>query len=349
MDEINEYLDKVFSVFPVNEKTLTAKAELGQMMEDKYDDLISEGKTHTEAIKETIDEFGDPDELKSMFEEAAGENDGDSETERASAPVAPIPVGTHGFPAFSRISIATAADIKIKTGERYDVICDGFKYSPEVSVENGTLTIHGGKGDHKSALGFSFLFIKVNVFEVNKSGEITVTVPVGTRLSDISLSTGNCDIKISHINAENVSLKTLAGDIKLRKSQIDNLNISVTAGDISFKNFESSRTNINAVSGDVKGEIIVADTFKMSTVSGDSLLSFANYKRLDISATSGDIKLSTTQNIWQSDIQVSTISGDINVGGRKMLREYIQDGTDGSSISLRTVSGDCTLDYEESE
>lgn len=350
MDEINEYLEKVFSAFPENEQTLTAKAELGQMMEDKYDDLIEEGKSHEEAINETIDEFGDPDELKSMFgeNETGTGSDNEAANESKNPPLnMNTPVRSHGLPVFSRISISTVADIKIIEGDDYDVTCENFANQPSVNVENGTLYIRGGKDDRRIK-GFSFLFISVRV-DTSDTGLITITVPAGTKLHDISLSMGSGDIELSHINADNTSLKTLSGDIEIKDSHIDQLDTSSTSGDVTIKDLTAGKAKIGAVSGDIKGRGLSCDTFHVSTASGDSDLDFISYRNVGISAASGDITFITEQNIWKSDISVSTASGDIDVNRRSYRRDFRQEGTDGTSISIRTASGDCSIDHRESE
>ena len=63
MNTIRNYLDNMFRNLPNTEAVRKAKAELLQMMEDKYDELIKEGKTENEAIGIVISEFGNLDEL----------------------------------------------------------------------------------------------------------------------------------------------------------------------------------------------------------------------------------------------------------------------------------------------
>lgn len=63
MNTIRNYLDNMFRNLPNTEAVRKAKAELLQMMEDKYDELIKEGKTDNEAVGIVISEFGNLDEL----------------------------------------------------------------------------------------------------------------------------------------------------------------------------------------------------------------------------------------------------------------------------------------------
>ena len=63
MDTIRNYLESMFLSLPNTPEVRRAKSELGQMMEDKYNELISEGKSENEAIGIVIAEFGNLDEL----------------------------------------------------------------------------------------------------------------------------------------------------------------------------------------------------------------------------------------------------------------------------------------------
>lgn len=63
MENIVYYLEAMFAHLPNTEAVLRAKSELRQMMEDKYNELISEGHTENEAVGTVITEFGNLDEL----------------------------------------------------------------------------------------------------------------------------------------------------------------------------------------------------------------------------------------------------------------------------------------------
>ena len=63
MNTIRSYLESMFAKLPNTPDVIKAKCELGQMMEDKYTELISEGKSENEAVGQVISEFGNLDEL----------------------------------------------------------------------------------------------------------------------------------------------------------------------------------------------------------------------------------------------------------------------------------------------
>lgn len=80
MNAIKNYLDNMFRNLPNTEEVRRAKSELLQMMEDKYEELISEGKSENEAVGIVISEFGNLDELAESLgiTEAVTENPDES-------------------------------------------------------------------------------------------------------------------------------------------------------------------------------------------------------------------------------------------------------------------------------
>ena len=63
METIKNYLETMFANLPNTEEVRKAKSELYQMMEDKYSELIAEGKTENEAVGTVISEFGNLEDL----------------------------------------------------------------------------------------------------------------------------------------------------------------------------------------------------------------------------------------------------------------------------------------------
>ena len=56
METIRNYLENMFLNLPRTSEVMKAKMELGQMMEDKYNELIASGKSDNEAVGIVISE-----------------------------------------------------------------------------------------------------------------------------------------------------------------------------------------------------------------------------------------------------------------------------------------------------
>ncbi|MCR4793288.1 MAG: permease prefix domain 1-containing protein [Lachnospiraceae bacterium] len=63
METIKNYLEAMFAGMPNTAEVRKAKAELLQMMEDKYNELIANGQNENTAVGTVISEFGNLDEL----------------------------------------------------------------------------------------------------------------------------------------------------------------------------------------------------------------------------------------------------------------------------------------------
>lgn len=63
METLKNYLESMFASLPNTPEVMKAKDELYTMMEDKYNELIAEGKPENEAVGIVISEFGNLDEV----------------------------------------------------------------------------------------------------------------------------------------------------------------------------------------------------------------------------------------------------------------------------------------------
>lgn len=86
METIRNYLKAMFAGLPDTPEVRKAYEELAAMMEDKYTELIDEGKSENEAVGTVISEFGNRDELAQslgieeyMSSKASSEQSQDSE------------------------------------------------------------------------------------------------------------------------------------------------------------------------------------------------------------------------------------------------------------------------------
>ena len=80
METIKSYLETMFANMPNTPEVLRAKQELWGMMEDKYNELISEGLSENEAVGTVISEFGNLDELADTLGPNANSHEDSSKT-----------------------------------------------------------------------------------------------------------------------------------------------------------------------------------------------------------------------------------------------------------------------------
>lgn len=85
MEAIKTYLDNMFMSLPATREVIKAKEELLQMMEDKYHELKTSGKTENEAVGIVISEFGNLEDIAAELGLASylGKDDGAAEEQPA--------------------------------------------------------------------------------------------------------------------------------------------------------------------------------------------------------------------------------------------------------------------------
>lgn len=131
------------------------------------------------------------------------------------------------------------------------------------------------------------------------------------------------------IKSFNVNYSDLKLDIYIPKSYSDDINIASTSGDIDISKMKFNDLILGTVSGDIELNDLILKSLVANTTSGDLDSINVSSDKLVFNSTSGDIEVGNAC----EDIQVNTISGDIDVS----YKDYNND------ISANTVSGDIKL------
>lgn len=92
MDKIKNYVDNLFKEAPSTKKTRELKEELLLDLEEKYNDLVADGKKESEAYNEVISGIGDIDELLNVNQTV---NSDENALRRRNALVVSICVGLY--------------------------------------------------------------------------------------------------------------------------------------------------------------------------------------------------------------------------------------------------------------
>ena len=92
MDTIRIYLENMFARLPGTPEIMKLQNDMLHTMEDKYEELKSEGKSENEAIGIVISEFGNIDELLEELGLKAAQN-----TEREAGANAGAVISGYGF------------------------------------------------------------------------------------------------------------------------------------------------------------------------------------------------------------------------------------------------------------
>ena len=262
-----------------------------------------------------------------------------------------------------------------------EIYCNYKKYIPEITVLGSTLYI-GGNNSPKSIFqtpsGFSCTVIiyvpqKIAFEEVllqASSGDFQIMttltakdlIQIRTSSGDISSSTG--------LYADEVKVSASSGDIDLYNIDADNFKVETSSGDITIKKFTGGTGTASATSGEIEANEFASEYAQFSSSSGTISIKKLDCDYFDAQNTSGGISVELVKAPIAAS-SVHTKSGDIDIY-LPMREKFSTDvactsGTfrdkfnnnrftprggyqmnyngGGSTIKLRSTSGDITLDY----
>lgn len=198
--------------------------------------------------------------------------------------------------------------VDIKSGNEFKVEFDydGIK-APEVFVENKVLHIEQkGNAD-------------ISLISIPKKGQITVTVPSGTKLESIEVDAALGEITITNVDASNIDIDADLGNVDIRTGSGEQLVVDAAMGDIKINADHYNTYRINDDMGDItvngSGEFIEVDD------SMGEIGIFGAFSQIRAEASMGDVEVENS-NANDSDVDISTSMGDVKYNGKKYGTEF---------------------------
>ena len=262
-----------------------------------------------------------------------------------------------------------------------EIYCNYKKYAPEVSVTGSTLYIEGPNNSFNFFSKPTGLSCTVIVYVPPKkdfdeieldvtSGEIQITRTLSAK-SEIKIRSISGDIISQQgLFADSVSLSCTSGEIDAYNIDADDLTARSTSGDITIKKFTGEKGIIESTSGEIKVDDFACEYADFGSTSGEISVKKLDCDYFDAENTSGGISLELI-NAPIASSSVKCSSGDIELyvpmRAKFTVEASCSSGTfrdkfnnnrmnprdnyrmdyngGGSTIKLRTSSGDITLDY----
>lgn len=181
METIRNYLNAMFAGLPDTPEVRRAYEELAAMMEDKYTELIEEGRSENEAVGTVISEFGNLEELaqtlgiedcvngqKDRADESGGRAQGDAQAYGA---------GAQGSSAYAGAGAKSAGAQGGQSFDREYTAGPEQAYGSEEFADNRRHISGDEVCDYLSVGGFAALIKSVGVF-------LCITSPVGAIMMD---------------------------------------------------------------------------------------------------------------------------------------------------------------------
>ena len=191
------------------------------------------------------------------------------------------------------------ADLTIQTGEEVRVDFRGDDdLRPEVTQKDGVLTVT----QHVDTKW-------LNVFKLNnKRGvKITVTIPEGEKLEELTSNLNLGDARLNNINVDKCSVSNDLGDIKCEGCRFSEIRIYSSMGDVDVKN--------------------------------------CDFLDMGVQQDLGDVDISTQQDLTDADLNLETDLGDLHVNNEDLGDKFSRRGNGEVRVVVENDMGDIRLDY----
>ncbi|WP_143463092.1 DUF4097 family beta strand repeat-containing protein [Levilactobacillus enshiensis] len=213
--------------------------------------------------------------------------------------------------AYQRIVVDAKAPVTIKAGDSNRVTVsylDNIQGHPTAKVAKGTLTIKGRQTTtHLSDMGFS---TGDGAGETN--GGVLVTVPRDKKLADVTVKKGSHAISLRDLRAKSMTIAA-SKDVSLMGVRVDKqLAVDSGNGDVWMSDIQAQQLSIDAENGDVgvSNSRLAADNNRLVAENGDVRLSKTKLGGGRVSSENGDVHLQNNRLV--NTLTAYTDDGDIS-------------------------------------
>ena len=262
-----------------------------------------------------------------------------------------------------------------------ETYCNFKKYAPEISASGSTLHIESRKSTRSFFVSPAGLSSTVIVYIPSKkdfqeisiktsSGDTKISRPLSAK-SQIKISASSGDIEVEGgLFSDTVKVSATSGDVELFNIDADDFKVQTSSGDIKLKKFTGGTGSVEATSGSIRVDDFASEFADFHSSSGGITIKKLDCDYFDAQNTSGGISLellnapSATSTLQCSSgdidlyvpmrakfsVDVSCSSGTFrdkfNNNRMNPRNNYKMDyNGGGSTIKIRTSSGDITLGY----
>lgn len=354
MNVINEYLDNMFKTLPDTPEVRRARIELAQMMEDKYTELIDEGKTENEAVGIVISEFGNLSELSDIL----GLDGIIDEDKNYNSNNAKSGSRNHNNILLRTISIVVATLVIIIAALVVVNTLTSSESGEAVENKSNIAEYETKKNSDTSS----------NIYTYNEEVERFTNIEAQVNVIDVYIQSGDkYEVKIECDERVKPELE-IKDNILILKSLQDVDNIPYNTKNVCYitvpVDTELGSININSDVGDVQIDNTLAQNIILTVSVGDVMVNGSDIKTCDIDASVGDVTLTdtkfdniqaqvdtgdtqitTTENLSDYSFDIKTAVGDININNDEYEEKYTKTGSADKQIKVTSSVGYVKVNY----
>lgn len=253
---------------------------------------------------------------------------------------------------FSSLHIdATMVDIEIVKGDKYELEVNvPEELIPEVTEEGGKLYIKQPKNENIAMnVVNAKLYYKITVPNDDVIDTEIVVTSGDVAVKDVNLEgmiqQTSGDSSISGVKSEKLVLEATSGSALIQDAEVDIIEAGRTSGDAKLCGVKSSKLDINATSGEIEIDDSDISDVTAEVTAGDIEAERLTVDNFTVGGTSAEVDLQLVGNVEDYDFDISTTSGDIEVGGTSSEHSYKTSGGKDKKINISTTSGDVEIKF----
>lgn len=378
-------ISQKLSAAPDSEAKVDLIEELSENLYGRYQDMVADGMTQSEAYTTALDKLGDVNELLAYLDFY-----GKDEPRQQGAPQG----GTADdwFNSLGGMIQQTVKQAVDAANDAAAMVRDQFRdfefnagSGDPVHINRGGKRVLLRTDDNDGELEFpseGLRGISVNIvgdLAVYLSGDPDAPIWLRGDTEDLLVEVNDGVITVTQDKSAGGSfffsrgLSSASIELTIPRRHWEQLEISTTNGDVDIHDgvLEADAVCIKTVSGDMELDSLEVQRMEAESTSGDLELSGVKARRLEVTTTSGDLRLtgsecdellfhSTSGDLEATDVTaavlVETISGDVSLNGT--IRALKADSASGDlellsetppeTLELSTKSGDCCVHIPDS-
>lgn len=283
------------------------------------------------------------------------------ERESASVPLNPDYVMEYtGITAVKNLDIELEeAKLEVVSGKEWAVeyVLNGWRYEPEYSLENETLTIRentGYKSDRdRHTFGFGSYWWNDGQ-EQAREPYVRITVPAGARMKQVNVVNRYGDISVEQkLQAETVNMEAECGEIRVEGWKGDQFELELQYGTLVTGDLEGKRLTVRNEEGSVKTGRLKLQNAEFNLQYGDLSATVEKVAALEAESENGAVNLYLMENMDQLGVSLHSEWGTIRTpegtvkpdecdGGS----DFIRTNSNGAGVRVFTQYGDIRIREE---
>ena len=215
--------------------------------------------------------------------------------------------------------------IKESTNDNFgvDINLTSISQDPTISFENNMIKIQKNSKFGLNIFAWDF----GSLFDGN-SNVVTIFIPKGSSLNDVTLNTNNGRIEISDLNANVLKADTSNGAITTDDVVISsNTSLTTSNGEVDISGTFSDTTYVKTSNGKIIGD----GTFKGKTT---------------VKTSNGSISFRNSIKRSDCNIITDTSNGSIRINDSKVGDDFKENNGASNSIDLDTSNGGISINFE---